>query len=130
TPVGGGRGIASGPVSFMQIVNTMTETVKQGGVRRGANMGILAVEHPDILRFIHAKNDQKSLTNFNISVTVSDKFLRAVETREWFETEFAAKPWTAPIFDPKAGDGEGADYTYEGPNGTEIPAPPGMGVRP
>jgi ribonucleoside-diphosphate reductase alpha chain len=74
TPVGEGRGMASGPVSFMQIVNTMTETVKQGGVRRGANMGILAVAHPDILRFIHAKNDQKSLTNFNISVTVSDTF--------------------------------------------------------
>src|SRR5215510_15757608 len=77
TPVGEGRGMASGPVSFMQIVNTMTETVKQGGVRRGANMGILAVQHPDILRFIHAKNDQKSLTNFNISVTVTDKFLKA-----------------------------------------------------
>ncbi len=130
TPVGGGRGIASGPVSFMQIVNTMTETVKQGGVRRGANMGILAVEHPDILRFIHAKNDQKSLTNFNISVTVSDKFLRAVENREWFETEFAGKPWTAPIFDPKAGNGEGADYTYEGPDGTEVPPRPGMVYAP
>ncbi|HEY6401411.1 MAG TPA: ribonucleotide reductase N-terminal alpha domain-containing protein, partial [Blastocatellia bacterium] len=80
TPVGEGRGLASGPVSFMQIVNTMTETVKQGGVRRGANMGILSVQHPDILRFIQAKTDQRSLTNFNISVTVNDKFLRAVES--------------------------------------------------
>ncbi len=120
TPVGEGRGIASGPVSFMQIVNTMTETVKQGGVRRGANMGILCVEHPDILRFIHAKNDQKSLTNFNISVTVSDKFLRAVENNEWFQTEFDGKAWTEPIFDPRANNGEGGPYTY---NGQEPPRP-------
>jgi ribonucleoside-diphosphate reductase alpha chain len=63
------RGVASGPVSFMNIVNQTTEVVKQGGVRRGANMGILAITHPDILRFVHAKNDQTSLTNFNISVT-------------------------------------------------------------
>src|SRR5215470_14967165 len=102
TPVGEGRGMASGPVSFMQIVNTMTETVKQGGVRRGANMGILAVQHPDILRFIHAKNDQKSLTNFNISVTVTDKFLKAVENNEWFQTEFEGRPWERPVFDPMA----------------------------
>ncbi|MCI0337521.1 MAG: adenosylcobalamin-dependent ribonucleoside-diphosphate reductase [Acidobacteria bacterium] len=114
TPVGEGRGLASGPVSFMQIVNTMTETVKQGGVRRGANMGILAVAHPDILRFIHAKNDQKSLTNFNISVSVTDKFLHAVENNEWFQTEFNGKPWDQPIFDPKANDGQGGDYTHHG----------------
>ena len=67
------RGVASGPVSFMNIVNQTTEVVKQGGVRRGANMGIMSVKHPDILRFIHAKNDQTSLTNFNISVTVTDE---------------------------------------------------------
>ncbi len=114
TPVGEGRGMASGPVSFMQIVNTMTETVKQGGVRRGANMGILAVQHPDILRFIHAKNDQKSLTNFNISVTVTDKFLKAVENNEWFQTEFEGRPWERAIFDPMANDGQGGDYTYKG----------------
>ncbi len=126
TPVGEGRGMASGPVSFMQIVNTMTETVKQGGVRRGANMGILAVSHPDILRFIHAKNDQKSLTNFNISVTVSDKFLRAVEANEWFQTEFNGQAWDAPIFDPKAGDQEGGEYTYKG----QKPPKPGMVFAP
>jgi ribonucleoside-diphosphate reductase alpha chain len=126
TPVGEGRGLASGPVSFMQIVNTMTETVKQGGVRRGANMGILAVAHPDILRFIHAKNDQKSLTNFNISVTVTDKFLRSVEKNEWFQTEFNGKPWTQPIFDPKANDGEGGEYTYQGMR----PPMPGMVFAP
>lgn len=122
TPVGEGRGMASGPISFMQIVNTMTETVKQGGVRRGANMGILAVAHPDILRFIHAKNDQKSLTNFNISVTVTDKFLQAVENNEWFQTEFNGLPWDAPIFDPKANNGEGGNYTYNG----QAPPKPGM----
>lgn len=129
TPVGEGRGMASGPVSFMQIVNTMTETVKQGGVRRGANMGILAVAHPDILRFIHAKNDQKSLTNFNISVTVSDKFLQAVENNEWFQTEFNGKPWVMAIFDPKAPNsegGEGGDYTYKG----QKPPKPGMVFAP
>ena len=129
TPVGEGRGMASGPVSFMQIVNTMTETVKQGGVRRGANMGILAVAHPDILRFIHAKNDQKSLTNFNISVTISDKFLQAVENNEWFQTEFNGKPWDMAIFDPKASNqegGEGGDYTYKG----QKPPKPGMVFAP
>jgi ribonucleoside-diphosphate reductase alpha chain len=126
TPVGEGRGIASGPVSFMQIVNTMTETVKQGGVRRGANMGILAVAHPDILRFIHAKNDQKSLTNFNISVTVTDRFLKAVEHNEWFHTEFDGKPWDKPVWDPKANDGKGGEYTCKG----EAPPKPGMVYAP
>ena len=126
TPVGEGRGMASGPVSFMQIVNTMTETVKQGGVRRGANMGILAVSHPDILRFIHAKNDQKSLTNFNISVTVTDRFLKAVENEEWFQTEFDGVPWEMSIHDPKANDGQGGDYTYRG----EAPPRPGLVYAP
>ncbi len=126
TPVGEGRGMASGPVSFMQIVNTMTETVKQGGVRRGANMGILAVSHPDILRFIHAKNDQKSLTNFNISVTVTDRFLEAVENEEWFQTEFNGVPWEVAIHDPKANDGQGGDYTYRG----EAPPRPGLVYAP
>ncbi|HEX5080795.1 MAG TPA: LAGLIDADG family homing endonuclease [Blastocatellia bacterium] len=129
TPVGEGRGMASGPVSFMQIVNTMTETVKQGGVRRGANMGILSVHHPDILRFIQAKTDQKSLTNFNISVTVTDKFLKAVENKEWFQTEFEGKPWERPVFDPlaKSDDGEhGGDYTCKG----QQPPKPGMVYAP
>lgn len=94
------HGAASGPVSFMQIVNTVTETIKQGGVRRGANMGILRVTHPDILRFIHAKNDQTSLTNFNISVTITDRFMEAVDRGEWFQLEFNGKPWEQPIYDP------------------------------
>lgn len=104
------HGVASGPVSFMNIFNTMTETVKQGGVRRGANMGILRISHPDILRFIHAKNDQSSLTNFNISVTVTDDFLLAVDRNEWFQTEFEGKAWEKSIFDPTTGK----DYEYEG----------------
>lgn len=98
------RGVASGPVSFMNIVNQVTDVVKQGGVRRGANMGIMSVKHPDVLRFIHAKNDQHSLTNFNISVTVSDAFLEAVDNKQWFQTEFEGKSWTQPIFDPVTGE--------------------------
>ncbi|MDQ3040986.1 MAG: adenosylcobalamin-dependent ribonucleoside-diphosphate reductase [Acidobacteriota bacterium] len=97
------RGVASGPVSFMNIVNTMTEVVKQGGVRRGANMGMMRCTHPDLLRFIHAKNDQHSLTNFNISVNVTDKFMEAVDRREWFQTEFKGEAWTQPVFDPLTG---------------------------
>jgi ribonucleoside-diphosphate reductase alpha chain len=97
------RGVASGPVSFMNIVNQVTDVVKQGGVRRGANMGMMRVTHPDVLRFIHAKNDQHSLTNFNISVNVTDKFLEAVENHEWFQLEFDGKPWTDPIYDPVTG---------------------------
>ena len=108
------RGVASGPVSFMNIVNQTTEVVKQGGVRRGANMGILAITHPDILRFIHAKNDQTSLTNFNISVTVTDLFMEAVDRGVWFQTEFKDEPWTQPVFDSVTG----ADYVvYRRPDG-------------
>src|ERR1051325_5422977 len=94
------RGVASGPVSFMNIVNQVTDVVKQGGVRRGANMGMMRVTHPDVLRFIHAKNDQHSLTNFNISVNVTDKFLKAVDNDEWFQLEFNGEPWTESIYDP------------------------------
>jgi ribonucleoside-diphosphate reductase alpha chain len=98
--VGSTRGVASGPVSFMNIVNQVTDVVKQGGVRRGANMGMMRVTHPDVLRFIHAKNDQHSLTNFNISVNVTDKFLKAVDNNEWFQLEFNGESWTDPIYDP------------------------------
>jgi ribonucleoside-diphosphate reductase alpha chain len=118
--VGSTRGVASGPVSFMNIVNQVTDVVKQGGVRRGANMGMMRVTHPDVLRFIHAKNDQHSLTNFNISVNVTDKFLKAVDDNEWFQLEFDGEPWTDPIYDPLSDD----DYVvYRRPDGTTVSFP-------
>lgn len=79
------KGIASGPVSFIKIYDTTTETIKQGGKRRGANMAILDVSHPDILEFIASKQKEKQLSNFNISVAVDDKFMKAVEkNRDYF----------------------------------------------
>ncbi|MGI8997709.1 MAG: adenosylcobalamin-dependent ribonucleoside-diphosphate reductase, partial [Pyrinomonadaceae bacterium] len=111
------HGVASGPVSFMNIFNTTTDTVKQGGVRRGANMGIMRVDHPDLLRFIHAKNDQHSLTNFNISVTVTDRFFEAVNKDEWYQLSFDGQPWTEPIFDPVQ---NGSYAVYRRPDGSTV----------
>lgn len=88
--VGSTGGVASGPLSFLKIFNTATEQIKQGGTRRGANMGILRVDHPDIMEFIRAKEREGDFNNFNLSIALTEGFMKAVE---------ASKDY--PLIDPK-----------------------------
>ena len=92
------QGVASGPVSFLKVIDAATEAVKQGGTRRGANMGILRADHPDIENFILMKRDGKSVGNFNISVAATDAFMEAVKKGTFYEVY---DPYRKKIVDRK-----------------------------
>ncbi len=97
-PVGKNVGVAAGPVTFMKVFDKALEAIKQGGVRPGANMAVLRVDHPDIIRFIEAKRSTRALKNFNISVAVTDNFMRAVEAdREYYITSPHKKKYVGKL---------------------------------
>src|SRR3989338_2000551 len=85
------QGTSSGPLSFIAVFNSVTDTIKQGGTRRGANMAILNIDHPDILEFIHSKEAPGALTNFNISVAVTEKFMEQVKKNEVYSLGLNAR---------------------------------------